>query len=97
LAFRRLRPLEKIVLVTIGNLILGAFLPWYSPQGRGSISGIEGNGWLTATLAGAAAVAFWVRVSLRIVLLVLVQVGLIVSAALVAGFATRHEVSYRPA
>lgn len=87
LAFRRLRPLEKIALITIGALILGAFLPWYTPRGRGSISGIEVNGWLTALLAFGALVTFWVRVSLRIVLLVLVQVGLIVGAALVAGFA----------
>jgi len=87
LAFRRLRPLEKVALITIGALILGAFLPWYTPRGRGSISGIEVNGWLTALLAFGALVTFWVRVSLRIVLLVLLQVGLIVGAALVAGFA----------
>lgn len=87
LAFRRLRLLERIALIAIGALILGAFLPWYTPKGRGSISGIEVSGWITAALGSAALVAFWVRVSLRIVLLVLVQVGLIVGAALVAGFA----------
>ena len=87
LSVRRLRPLEKIALLTIVALILGAFLPWYTPKGRGSISGIEVSGWLTALLACGAMVTFWVRVSLRIVLLVLLQVGLIVGAALVAGFA----------
>jgi hypothetical protein len=87
LAFRRLRPLEKVALFTIVALILGAFLPWYTPKGHGSISGVEASGWLTAVLACSAMVAFWVRVSLRIVLMVLVQVGLIVGAALVAGFA----------
>ncbi len=90
LAFRRLRILEKVALITIAALILGAFLPWYTPRGRGSISGIEVNGWLTAVLAGAALATFWLRVSLRIVLLVLLQVALILAAALVAGFALRN-------
>ncbi len=98
LFFRRLRLLEKIALITIGALILGAFLPWYTPRGRGSISGVEVSGWLTALLASGALVAFWVRVSLRIVLLVLVQEGLIVGAVLVAGFALMnpgaHSVSF---
>lgn len=98
LAFRRLRVLEKIALITIGALMLGAFLPWYTPQGRGSISGVEVTGWLTALLAVGALVVFWVRVSLRMVLLVLIQEGFIVGAALVAGFALMnpgsHSVSF---
>ncbi len=98
LFFRRLGLLEKIALITIGVLILGAFLPWYTPRGRGSISGVEVTGWITALLAFGALVVFWVRVSLRIVLLVLVQEGLIVGATLVAGFALMnpgaHSVSF---
>lgn len=90
LAFRRLRPLEKIALFTIVAVILGSFLPWYTPRGRGSISGIEVSGWLTALLAAGAVAAFWVRVSLRIVLLVLLQVALLVGAAMVAYYALRN-------
>ncbi|MFH2005132.1 MAG: hypothetical protein ABI333_00965 [bacterium] len=87
LAHRRLRPLDKAALACIVTLLIGAFLPWFHARGKGSVAGIEGSGAITALLAGLAVVAFWVRVSLRMVLLVLVQVGLIAGAALFAGHA----------
>jgi hypothetical protein len=87
LAYRRLWPFEKLALWSLVALFVGAFLPWFYVRGEGFVSGVEQRGTLSAALSFVAIVVFWVRVTLRQVLLVLVQVAFVVGAALVAGFA----------
>jgi hypothetical protein len=96
LAFRRLRPLEKGALYAIGAVFVTAFLPWFHVQGKGFVSGIEGAGAYTAVAAFLALVVFWVRVSLRLVLLVLAQVACVVAAGLVAGWSLRTTTDADP-
>lgn len=87
LALRRLRPMEKVVFAGLAALLVCSFLPWFHVRGEGFVSGIEGKGALSATLAFLAIVVFWVRVTFRWVLLVLAQVFLVAGAGLMAGLA----------
>ncbi len=89
LSYRRLPRLEKVALLSLVALFVTAFLPWFHVKGKGFVSGIEGPGVYSAVLAFFAIAVFWVRVSLRQVLLVLLQVAFVVSAGLVAGWALR--------
>jgi hypothetical protein len=96
LAYRRLRRLDKVALLCLVALFVTAFLPWFHVKGKGFVSGIEGTGAYAAVLALFAIAVFWVRVSLRQVLLVLLQVAFVVAAGLVAGWALRTSTSAEP-
>ena len=89
LAYRRLRPLEKGAMYCLLALFVAAFLPWFHVRGEGFVSGIEGKGALTAVGGFLALVVFWIRVNLRVVLLVLLQVACVVFGGLMAGWSLR--------
>lgn len=86
LSYRRLRPADKLALWCMLALFVSVFLPWFNIRGEGFVSGIERRGVLAAIFAGLAMAVFWIRVSLRWILLVLLQIAFIVGAALVAGY-----------
>jgi hypothetical protein len=96
LAYRRLRPMEKVTLFGLSLLLVCAFLPWFHVRGEGFVSGIEGKGALSAALALLALVIFWVRVTYRWVLLVLGQVFLVAGAGLMAGLAYKTATAATP-
>lgn len=96
LAYRRLRPLEKVTFFGLVALLVCAFLPWFHVRGEGFVSGIEGKGALSATLTFLALVVFWVRVTYRWILLVLGQVFLVAGAGLMAGLAYKTAAAATP-